>query len=343
MAEMIKVGIIGFGKIGRIRKGVIDSHPDLSLRAICDIMPPEQGELSGCEYFRDYQDLLKTDVEAVFVCTPNKFAPEIVIAALNNQKHVFCEKPPGRNPNDIRSIIRAEQANKGVKLKFGFNHRYHAAVMEAKSIIESHRLGRVIWMRGIYGKSGGADFEKEWRSDREIAGGGILLDQGIHMVDLFRLFCGDFQEVKSFVTSSYWHIDVEDNALAILRNEKGQLAMLHSSSTQWKHTFSLEISLERGYLIIHGILSSTRSYGPDERLIVAIKQPQNNSFTLGNPREEITYFNQDLSWELEVRDFVAWLKSDRPVTAGLSQDALKAMELVYRIYHADRKWHQGRV
>ena len=342
MAKKIKVGIIGFGKMGRVRKSVIDNHPDLSLKCICDVIPPDQSELSGCKYFQDYQDLLKTDVEAVFVCTPNKFAPDIVIAALNNKKHVFCEKPPGRSPDDIRSIIKAEQANKCVKLKFGFNHRYHAAVMEAKSIVEGNRLGRILWMRGIYGKSGGSAFEKDWRSDKEIAGGGILLDQGIHMIDLFRLFCGDFQEVKSFVTNSYWNINVEDNALAILRNEKGQLAMLHSSSTQWKHTFSLEISLEGGYLIIHGILSSTRSYGPDERLIVAIKQPQNNNFTLGNPREEITYFNQDRSWELEVGDFAECIKNDRQVTTGLSEDALKAMELVHTIYNADRKWRQGR-
>lgn len=342
MANKMRVGIIGFGKMGRIRKGVIDNHPDLSLEGICDIVPPEQSEPLGCEFFQSYQDLLKTDIDAVFVCTPNKFSPEIVVSALNNKKHVFCEKPPGRNPNDIRSIIKAERENKGLKLKFGFNHRYHGAVMEAKSIIESGRLGRILWVRGIYGKSGGVDFEKAWRSKIEIAGGGILLDQGIHMIDLFRLFCGDFQEVKSFVTSSYWNIDVEDNALAILRNKKDQMAMLHSSLTQWKHTFSLEIFLEKGYVIISGILSSTRSYGQDERLIVATKQLGNESFALGNPREEITYFNQDRSWQLEVQDFVDCIKSDRKVTIGSSEDALKAMELVYKIYSADRKWWKGR-
>lgn len=341
MDKKIKIGIIGFGKMGKIRKGVIDNHPDLSLECICDIVPLEQNEPLEYEFSQNYQDLLKPDIDAVFICTPNKFTPEIVVSALNNKKHVFCEKPPGRSPNDIRSIIKAEQENKGLKLKFGFNHRYHGAVMEAKSIVESGRLGRILWMRGIYGKSGGLDFEKQWRSDKEIAGGGILLDQGIHMIDLFRLFCGDFQEVKSFVTNSYWNVDVEDNALAILRNEKDQMAMLHSSSTQWKHTFSLEIFLEEGYVIISGILSSTRSYGQDERLIVATKQLENESFALGNPREEITYFNQDRSWELEVEDFVECIKSDRKVTVGSSKDTLKAMELVYRIYNADRKWRKG--
>jgi len=341
MSNKLKVGIVGFGKMGKIRKDVIDSHPDLSLAGICDVVLPESDEPIECEFFPDYQDLLKTDIDIVFVCTPNKFAPEIVISALNNGRHVFCEKPPGRNLGDIQNIVKAEKENPGLKLKFGFNHRYHGAVMEAKSLVESGRFGKVLWMRGIYGKSGGVDFEKEWRSKKEIAGGGILLDQGIHMIDLFRLFCGDFQEVKSFVTNSYWNIDVEDNAFAILRNQRGQVAMLHSSLTQWKHTFSLEIFLEKGYFVISGILSSTRSYGQGERLIVARKQSENESFALGNPREEITYFDRDLSWELEVEDFVECIKNNKKVSVGSSEDALKAMELVHRIYDADAKWNQG--
>lgn len=342
MGKKLKVGIIGFGKMGKIRKSVIDNHPDLSLEGICDIVPLGQNEPINCEFYKNYQELLKTDIDAIFVCTPNKFTPEIVTSALNNKKHVFCEKPPGRSLGDIRSIIKAEQENKGLKLKFGLNHRYHGAVIEAKSIIESGRLGKILWMRGIYGKSGEVDFKKAWRGKIEVAGGGILLDQGIHMIDLFRLFCGDFQEVKSFVTRSYWNIDVEDNAFAILRNKMGQVAMLHSSSTQWKHAFSLEVFLEEGYVIISGILSSTRSYGQGERLIVAMKQLGDESFALGNPREQVVYFDKDRSWELEIEDFVECIKSDRKVTIGSSQDALKTMELVYRIYNADTQWCEGR-
>lgn len=337
----IRVGIIGFGKMGKIRMNVINHHPELSLIGISDVVPPEQNETLDCEFYKNYHDLLQKDIDAVFVCTPNKFTPEIVISALNNKKHVFCEKPPGRNLNDVQNIIKAERENTCLKLKFGFNHRYHGAVMEAKSIVESGRLGKILWMRGIYGKSGGVDFEKQWRSNKEIAGGGILLDQGIHMIDLFRLFCGDFTEVKSFVTNSYWNSDMEDNAFALLRNEKGQVAMVHSSSTQWKHTFSLEIALEEGYVNISGILSSTRSYGHGERLIRARKEFENKSSAMGNPQEEITYFDQDRSWELEVENFVDCIKNDEKVSIGSSEDALKAMELVYKIYDADTKWSKG--
>lgn len=338
MASKIKVGIVGFGKMGRIRKEVIESNPDLVLRSACDVNAQGQNEPLSCEFYECYQDLLATDIDAVFVCTPNRFAPEIAIAALNSRKHVFCEKPPGRNLSDIRDIVKAEQQNKGLKLKFGFNHRYHGAVVQAKSLVDGGSLGEVLWMRGIYGKSGAADFESSWRSNREIAGGGILLDQGIHMVDLFRLFCGDFHEVKSFITNSFWKIDVEDNAFALLRNRRAQVAMLHSSSTHWKHTFSLDIFLERGYLTISGILSSTRSYGQGEKLIVATRQFENEGHALGNPREEITYFDRDLSWQLEVEDFVDCVKNDKKVCVGSSKDALKAMELVHKIYHADTKW-----
>lgn len=337
----IKVGIIGFGKMGKIRMNVIDSHPDLLLEGIYDVKAPENTESYTCKFYEDYHNLLKSDIDAVFVCTPNKFTPEIVISALNNKKHVFCEKPPGRDLNDIENIIKTEQENEDLKLKFGFNHRYHGAVIEAKSIADSGRLGKILWMRGIYGKSGSLNFEKEWRSNKEISGGGILLDQGIHMIDLFRFFCGDFLEVKSFVTNSYWDIDMEDNAFAILRNDKEQVAMLHSSATQWKHTFSLEIYFEKGYTTISGILSSTRSYGQGERLITARKQFGEGSFAMGNPMEEVTYFDMDRSWELEVEDFVDDIKGDKKVLIGSSEDAFKAMELVYKIYNGDKKWSEG--
>jgi len=337
MNKKIKVGIIGFGKIGKIRKKIIENNPDLLLEGICDPVQPLQDDVK-CKFFKKYQDLLNLDIDAVFVCTPNKFTPEIVMYALNNKKHVFCEKPPGRNLDDIHNIIKAEKNNNELKLKFGFNHRYHDNVIEAKSIIDSGRSGKILWMRGIYGKSGGVNFEKMWRSNREIAGGGILLDQGIHMVDLFRTFCGDFQEVKSFVTNSYWNLDVENDVFAILRNKKNQMAMLHSSSTQWKHTFSLEISLEKGYVNLYGILSSTRSYGQGERLVTARKQFENESFAVGNPQENLAYFSQDKSWEREIEDFVDCIKNDKKITVGSSKDALKAMELVYQIYNADSKW-----
>jgi len=334
--KKIKVGIIGFGKMGKIRKKVIDNNPNLQLECICDVSP--QNKKTSIKFYNNYQDLLKNDIDAVFVCTPNKLSPEIVISALKNKKHVFCEKPPGRTIEDVENIIKTERKNNELKLKFGFNHRYHDSVIEAKSIIDSGRLGKILWMRGIYGKSGGNNFEKIWRSNREIAGGGILLDQGIHMVDLFRMFCGEFQEIKSLVTNFPRNLKVENDAFAILRNKQNQTAMLHSSSTQWKHRFSLEISLEEGYINLYGILSSTRSYGQGERLVTAKRQFEDEGFAFGNPQENVTYFNQDKSWEREIDDFVDCIVNNKKITVGSSIDALKSMELVYKIYQSDSQW-----
>lgn len=334
MVRKLKAGIVGYGYMGKIRKAVVDEHPDLELCGICDINLPVTDLNSKCETFRYYPDLIKSDVDVIFVCTPNAYSPEIVIYSLNHGKHVFCEKPPGRTVKDIREIIEAEKANKHLKLMFGFNHRYHPGIKEAKILVDSGRFGKILCLRGVYGKSGGLNFEKSWRNRREISGGGILLDQGIHMLDLFRLFCGDFQEVKGFITNSYWNIELEDNAFVVLRNDQAQVAMLHSSATLWKHTFHLDILLEKGYLIISGLLSRTGSYGR-ETLIVGKQQFEDETFALGNPREEITYFDQDVSWSSEVNDFLDCIQNDKPIVNSSSQDALKIMELIDRIYKDD--------
>lgn len=335
MDKNINIGIIGLGKVGLLRKALIEKDPSLCLRAICDTTKPNIATMAGCLFFEHYQDLLDSDVDAVFVATPNRVTPEIVIAALNRNKHVFCEKPPGRTVQDIELIQAAERKSNGRVLKFGFNHRYHGAVMEAKKIIDSGIYGRILWIRGVYGKSGGLNFQKEWRSNRDVAGGGILLDQGIHLLDLFRYFLGDFSEIKSFVNTSCWDIDVEDNAFALMRTMNNQVAFIHSSSTQWKHTFSMEIGLEEGYVNIHGILSSTRSYGQGEQLIVAKKQFEDEAHAVGNPQETITFFDRDCSWELEIKEFISCIEKHTPVSQGTSTDALEVMKLVHGIYNND--------
>ncbi|MBU0497849.1 MAG: Gfo/Idh/MocA family oxidoreductase [Candidatus Thermoplasmatota archaeon] len=337
MTSIIKIGIIGYGKMGKIRKKEIEKNPQLSLVGICD-QNINSNKLSDIKYYQNYLELLNDKIDAVFVCTPNKFTPDIVIAALKKNKHVFCEKPPGRTLEDVYRIAKVKEKHKNLILKFGFNHRYHDNIIEAKSIIDSGRYGNILWIRGIYGKSGGSDFKDIWRSKREIAGGGILLDQGIHMIDLFRLFCGDFQEVKSIVTNNPWKLDVENDAFALLRNNQGQIALLHSSSTQWKHTFSLEISLEKGYINLYGILSSTRSYGQGERLVTAKRQFENETPSVGNPPESVTYYNDDKSWELEINEFATCIIENKVVQVGTLQDAIMAMELVDKIYKADLKW-----
>ncbi len=330
----LRVGMIGLGKMGVIRARELARRADAELICGADPTRPTAPEFRGIEIYEDYGRVIDNpEVEAVFVSTPNCITADAVIRSLDAGKHVFSEKPPGRSVEEIEAMRAAEARNPGLKFKFGFNHRYHAGIIEAKRIADSGRLGRLLWLRGVYGKCGGPGFETSWRSHKEMAGGGILLDQGIHMLDLFRYFCGDFTEVKSMVSTAYWPIEVEDNAFALLRDGHGRIAMLHSSSTQWKHRFNLEIYFTDGYLSVNGILTSTRSYG-DETITVARKQ-FDDGFAMGKPREEIIYFDNDPSWELEVGEFLDCVHLDHPVRQGTSADALKVMKLVFEIYRAD--------
>ena len=280
----------------------------------------------------DYRRLLDDrELDVIFACAFNNLAPDVVCGALAAGKHVFCEKPPGRSVQDVQRMIEAERANPGLKLQFGFNHRHHYSVLEARALVESGRYGQVLWARGVYGKCGGLQFENEWRSDLNLAGGGILLDQGIHMLDLCRVFCGDFQNVKSVVTTAHWNIPAEDNAFAILTGSTGRVAMIHSSATQWKHTFRLELCLEDGYVHLNGILSSTHSYG-DETVVFARKQFEDTSRAFGRPREEMIVFDTDDSWALEMDAFTAAIREDKPIESGNSHDALRVMQLIETIY-----------
>lgn len=336
MADTLRVGLIGLGKMGTIRARELRRHAHV--RLVCGADPDERtfSEYPGMECCTEHDRIIASDVDAVFIATPNCFTADLVIRALDAGKHVFSEKPPGRSLAEIQAIRDAEQRNPRCKLMFGFNHRYHAGILEAKRIVESGRLGRIMWMRGIYGKSGGANYEKQWRSSKEMCGGGILLDQGIHMVDLLRFFSGEFVEVKSMCATAYWDAEVEDNAFALLRTPDGRIAMLHSSSTHWKHRFTLEIYMTDGYLSVNGILSSTRSYG-DETISMARRQ-FDEGFAQGKPREEIIYFDTDPSWELEVADFLRYVAEDVPVATGTSYDALKVLELVEAIYRDDQRF-----
>ena len=338
MQDRINVGIIGTGSMGLIRKAIAEKHPALNLVALSDTHRPNIPRTENYSYYEDYRKLLDSGVDAVFVAPQNKYRPRVVIDALNRGKHVFCEIPPGRSVKDMQDIIAAEKKNKGLVLRFGFNHRFHAAVLKAKEMTETGTCGKILWMRGIYGKSGGRDFESIWRSNREWAGGGILLDQGIHMIDLFRYFAGDFTEVKSFVSTSFWNISLEDNAFALLRNRQNQIAMVHASSTHWKDTYTFEICLENGYIIVEGSLSPTGRYG-QEKLIVARRHSGNGNNATGSPDESITSFDTDASWEREVDDFIDCIRNDAKPQNGTSHDALQAMKLIDRIYRNDASWY----
>lgn len=332
----LRVGIAGYGVVGKRRKACVDRISQLEMVAVCDRMFDSPGSFSdGVRYYSDYKSLLNEKLDILIVCLTNEIAPEVTIAGLDHGLHVFCEKPPGRNVEDIARVIRSEAQHPSLKLMYGFNHRYHESVQDALSLIRSGQMGRIINMRGVYGKSKLVTFNQpDWRTKRQIAGGGVLLDQGIHMVDLMRLFAGEFTEVHSFVSNNHWGYDVEDNAYALMRTAEGVVGMLNSSATQWRHRFHLDINLEKGSIILGGILSGSKSYGA-ETLAVVTADPDTDN---GDPKEQITRYNRDPSWDEEIAAFVDSIVGNKPIMSGSSHDALQTMKLVYKIYHADPAW-----
>lgn len=327
---MINVGIIGYGKMGQIRARALQASQRARVVAVAE--PNLEAQLPGGVRELTAQEVLEhPDIEAIFVCTPNFFNRPFTIRALQAGKHVFCEKPPAFNAAEVEEIREVEEAS-GLKLMYGFNHRHHESIQKMKEMIDSKISGRVLWMRGRYGKSVDESFYKSWRSQKKLAGGGILLDQGIHMLDLFLFMAGDFDDVKAFVSNLYWKLDIEDNVFAIMRNSNTDVvASLHSTMTQWRHLFSLEVFCENGYYVLNGLKTSSQSYGEE---ILSIARDRSEPPGARWNDEERIHYTTDSSWRSEVDQFLDGVEHGSDIHFGTSLDALKLMRLIDRIYAA---------
>ena len=329
---MIKIGIAGFGKMGQIRADEILKNENTTLVAVFE----QYGEVESAKYgnvvhCKTYEALLEQDIDAIFICAFNNVAAEYTIKALNKNLHIFCEKPPAHTIAELEEVLEVKQKTTKV-LKYGFNHRFHYSIIEAKKLILSGKMGKMLWMRGVYGKAGSIDYHKNWRNYKKYSGGGILLDQGIHMLDLMCYFSdSSFNVLNSKLTNSFWDIEVEDNAFITMENDKKVVATMHSSATQWKHKFLLEMEFEDGYINLDGILSNSRSYAP-ETLVTAKREFEDVTYAMGKPKEETVWFENDDSWKLELDDFVDAIINKKEVENGTIKDAYRALELVERIY-----------
>jgi len=325
----LRVAVIGFGGIGRRRADILTTRADCDVIAVCDVQPCE----ASVPVYTDWQALLdKEELDAVFVCTTNEVMADVVVDALGRGLHVFCEKPPGRNVADITRMRGAEAAAGDRVLKYGFNHRYHPSVLEAAGLVSGGTLGRLITMRGTYGKAGGARYETNWRNDPARSGGGILIDQGIHMLDLMSMLSPGIEVVAARRSKAYWDTPVEDNAMLLLEAPDGVIACLHSSATQWKHLFRLELNLEKGLIVLDGILSGTGSYAPEK--ILVYRTEKRDGYPVPNPIPDVREFTYDDSWEQEVDEFLTAVKGGKPLLHGTSADALRIMQLVEASYAA---------
>lgn len=322
-----KVGIIGYGRMGKIRHQAIDEVGSAEVIAISE--PSFGNDYKTIPNLTHEEIIQHPDIDVIIVCTPNFLNKDLTIRSLNAGKHVFCEKPPCFTAQDMAEIIKAEE-NSGKKLMYGFNHRHHDSIIQMKEIVENKEYGRILWMRGRYGKSVTADYFNEWRAKKELSGGGILIDQGIHMLDLFLYLGGDFDTVKAEVSNLFWNLEVEDNAFVILKNSgTGMVANLHSTMTQWRHLFSLEVFMEKGYMVLNGLITSTMSYG-EEVLSIAKNRSAAPAATW---KDEVkTQYVNNNSWRYEMEHFFNAIQRDTPISIGNSSDALKLMKIIDKIY-----------
>ena len=330
-----KVGIAGYGVVGKRRHAALKKIHDFKVTSLSDISFKDEDNLLNLNCYSDYKDLIKNeDLDILFISLPNNHAASATLLGLKKNLHVFCEKPPAKTLSELMPI-KEHLEKTDLKLMYGFNHRFHSSVIHAKKIIDSDELGKIVNLKGIYGKSNMISFNQtDWRTDREKSGGGILLDQGIHMLDLMNYFVGGFNDIFSIIQNTFWNFDVEDNAFVLMQNDDGIIGQLHSSATQWRHTFNLDITLKKGSLILGGLLTSSKSYG-DETLKIIYADPDNDK---GNPKEEIINFDEDISWDMEIKRFTDAVRNSDKIENGSIDQAIEIMDLIEKIYTADPAW-----
>lgn len=319
----MNVAIIGCGLIGNkraqsLKGGHLLYCVDKNLqRAQC-----LASQVSGCQVLSSWQEIMtKPEIDIVIVATTHEVLTEISLAAIKAEKNLLIEKPGARFSKELEPVIDAmEKSN--VVVKVGFNHRYHKALSKAYEIYQTGELGELMFIRARYGHGGRIGYDKEWRSNPELSGGGELLDKGIHLVDLSRWFLGEFVEVEGFAHTYYWDRPVDDNGFILLKTAAKQSAFLHASCTEWKNLFSFEIYGKKGKLDIQGLGGS---YGV-ERLSYYKMLPH-----MGPPETFIwEYPMGDDSWQHEFTALVEDIKFQRPANPGL-RDAHAALTIVEKI------------
>jgi predicted dehydrogenase len=323
------VAVIGCGLIGARRARTAAAHAASALRVVFDTDRERAAQVAAehnAVVADSWQDAIaRPDVGVVVVCTPNAFLVPIALESLRRGRHVLIEKPMGRNAAEAELLTHAWQQSARI-LKIGFNHRYHPAVARAHDLYLAGAIGEVVQLRARYGHGSRPGCEHEWRANPQLAGGGELLDQGVHVLDLFHWFAGPVVRVQAELQTAAWPIaPLEDNAFALLRFESGAVGQLHVSMSQWKNLFSLEVHGRDGALVVEGLGGS---YGV-ETLTVVRRNPLG-----GVPALETTRFEEpDRSWELEWSDFMTAITGGS-LMSGTPQDGLAVMRTVESIYRA---------
>ncbi len=319
--------VVGCGLIGKKRTLSLPKVAGAALRVACDLDLGRAQALAdlapGCTTSTSYEAVVADPaVDVVVVATLNASLAPIALAAVRAGKHVLVEKPGALHSSQLREIA-SEAARRSVRVRIGYNHRFHPGLQKAREIFESGVLGPLMFLRGRYGHGGRKGYDREWRADPKLSGGGELIDQGVHLIDLASWFLGDFTKIEGHASTLFWDMKVDDNAFLSLRTPAGQTAWLHVSCTEWKNLFSLEIYGRDGKLAMDGLGGS---YGV-EKLVYYRMLPQ-----MGPPETTSWEFpGGDDSWANEMAAFVEDIRLAREPSPGL-REGIRTLEIVEDIY-----------
>lgn len=325
MKKIPGVAILGCGLIGQKRSKALAGA---KLISCADVDEKKAQALAagfpGCQATTDWSAAAQhDDVDIVIVATTNDALVKTSLAAVEAGKHVLVEKPAARNVKELDALIEAAHRCR-VQVRVGFNHRYHPALLKARELVDAGELGELMFVRGRYGHGGRKGYDREWRANPSLSGGGELIDQGVHMIDLSRWFLGNFTEIQGFAHTYYWDMPVDDNGFMLLKTDQKQTAFLHVSCSEWKNLFSLEIYGREGKLHVEGLGGS---YGV-EKLSFYKMLPE-----MGPPDTTIwEYPRGDNSWALEFSEFMEDIRLNRQPSANLNdaREALLAVEKIYK-------------
>jgi predicted dehydrogenase len=331
-SKIMKAAIIGCGLIGQKRAktlgkvelvACVDQHQDRASALAA--------QHSNCKAFTQWQDAVNLlEVDFVIISTLHASLAEIALGAVKQGKHVLIEKPGARQSQELAEV--AEVAKKtNALVRVGFNHRYHRAFRKARELIDNKQLGELMFIRARYGHGGRLGYDQEWRANPALSGGGELIDQGVHLIDLARWFLGDFTDIHGSAHTFYWNMPVDDNGFMLLKTSDKKVAHLHASCTEWKNTFSFEIYGKTGKIDINGLGGS---YGL-ERLAFYKMLPE-----MGPPETQTWEFPMaDDSWQVEMNEFIKDIELKRQPAAGLAeaQAALQVVEQIYRMSDYDHR------
>ena len=324
----LKVGLVGIGLQGLRRASALRAVDDSRLVMVADIDKEAVDALAhqmGCQATTSWEETVsRPDIGVVIVATPPHLHAAVSIAAMKAGKHVLCEKPLARTVAEGEEMVRVAK-EQGVVLKCGFNLRHHPGIQQLKRWMTEGRIGEVMFIRCRYGLGGRPGYDEEWRAKAEVSGGGELMDQGVHVLDLCQWFLPDVNEGFAFLSTSFWDIaPLEDNAFVLLRSPTGSVASIHVSWTQWKPLFSFELFGRQGYALVEGLGGV---YGTMRATL------GQRSWSGPFAEEGLEFHGQDLLWQAEWREFVAAIKESRePVGSG--RDGLRALLLAQRLYEA---------